>query len=190
MLARVEKLPSALRRALFELGYRSNTVNLSACKSVGLSNPANDYARSFAGTVDLVSGKSEIQWSGFDDAERDDPFPSNPTVGLDQSLAVIKGSNENNTTYAYIFLHPNLAEKFRSVPVPLTPLQSEVLYTYANIISKYRKGRLIAAQKKYIDEPFDQAIDDLIRRGFLKRYSNGSIRITTSGRIALDSIQS
>jgi|GEM_PF-4264042 len=187
MLARVENLPPALRQVLSKLGYQSSTVNITASESVGLSNPANDFARSFAGTIDLISGKSKIQWSVFDDAERDDPFPSNPTIQLDQSIAVIKGSNANNGTYAYVYLHPSLAEKFRTISVSLTPLQCEVLYTYTSIISKYRKGRLETIQKKYADESFEQSIDDLIQRGFLKRYPKGSIRVTASGRIALDS---
>ena len=187
MLASVEKLPSVLKRALFEVGYKSNTVNLSAHVSVGLSNPANDYARSFSGTVDLVSGKYEIEWSGFDDAERNDPFPSNPTVDLGHSLAVVKGSNENSEVYAYIYLHPDLAEKFRIVPVALTSSECEILYAYGSLISKARKPRLMSIQKQYPDKPFDQVIDDLVCRGFLKRYPKGSIRITTRGRIALDS---
>jgi len=189
MLTRVEKLPSAIRRALIELSYQGSTINLSVCESIGLSNPADDYARSFAGTVDLRSGISNIKWSGFDDAQRNDPFPENPIIELNQSLAVVKGSHENNTITAYLFLHPTLMESFRSKAIPITHLQKEVLFTYASIISKYRKGRLESAQRNYPDESFEQSVENLIQRGLLKRYPKGSIRITDKGRIALDSNQ-
>jgi hypothetical protein len=170
MKALTKKLPLAINRALRSVGYSGDTVSVSARVSVGLSNPANDYARSFAGTVNLVSGQYEIEWSGFDDAERDDPFPSNPTIELSESLAVIKGSYENNSTYAYIYLHPDIAEQFRIEPVPLTPIEADILYTYKSIISKYRKRYLESARKKHPNESLEEAIENLINRGFLKRY--------------------
>lgn len=177
----VKELPDCLQRALTEVGYGRQSIELRPKEKESLFIAGGDGYRGFVILVDLASGQYKIHqgsWGGSNPWSSSPVDLDNQSYDLPLNGAVIKGSVGGTTpVYATITLHPNNIVKYLTTGISLTDDEQRVLYAYKTYTSAFRKGHLIGKEK---------VIADLAQRKLIKISKNGASQITVEGRNALE----
>lgn len=181
----VSDLPDSVRRALHDVGYGRQDIEVVPATTVRPGSVGSEGRRAFVTILNLATGQSRTaygSWGGPNMFDRDNPVDNDSTTyPLPEVGAVVTGSTGYPRTFARVHVHP--AATGRMIPGPVeevTPQDRQALYCHKAIKGgAYRRDEL----RRRRVQP--ETINRLVARGLLARNRAGAVSITTAGRNAL-----
>jgi hypothetical protein len=179
----VKDLPQAIQSALDSVGYGRKDIAVDVKTSVQLSGSAGNGRQSFATLVNLSSGTYHTEmgsWGGqnmfdrknaVDNDNRTFPLPAN-------GVAIVGVRGGNQPVWAHMYIPAAMVAKILpGKGESVTDQEASILGAFKSLKSgDYRKESLRKAGCT------EEILDNLAKRGLLKRSRNSATQITTAGK--------
>lgn len=174
----LKDIPEVVRYALYEVGYTRTYIGVEPAERVRLQEFGMDGQRAYAIVCNLETHMHTIHYGSWGGPNA---FCPQNVVDMDAQYhvmpvngAVIKGSDGGRGHWATLYIHPSNLAKLLPAPVMLNFQEQIALDAIGGLKSgPYRKAALSRVSS--------ETLDALVNRGFLKRSTNGAIRITVEG---------
>jgi hypothetical protein len=186
MYVSVKELAEGIQRALKNVGYGAQDIQVVPAETVSPNSEASKGSRGFTTLVNVATGQSKAftgSWGGgnmFTQTVVDDSRESLP---MPESGVVIKGSMGYPRTFATIYVHPAMMGKFLPSGNEETTTDDEQRCLYCFVCIKGGEYRRDEMRRKNVSAA---TVDSLVERGYLKRNKAGSVQVTTAGKNAYD----